>query len=46
MSQANIGLWVFQYNKVTDGIQMHMLAGYGVFATNAPIRQNGGVAVF
>ena len=46
MSQANIGLGIFQETKVTDGIYTRGSAGYSVVATDAPSRHCGGVEVF
>ena len=46
MSQANMDLGIFQETKVTDGIYTHGSARYSVFATDAPSRHHGGVAVF
>ena len=39
-------LGIFQETKVTDGIYTRGLAGYIVVATDAPIRNHGGVTVF
>ena len=46
VDRANISLGVFQETKVTNGIHTRALAGYHVFATDAPSRHRGGVAVF
>ena len=45
MAQANTDMGIFKQNKVTDEILMHDLAGYCVFATNAPSQNRRGVAV-
>ena len=45
MAQANLDLGVFQDSKFTHGIHTLTLAGYRVFAADAPIRHYGGVAV-
>ena len=46
VAQSNIDLGFFQETKVRDGIHTHVLVGYHIFATNTPIRNSGGVAVF
>ena len=46
VSQANMGLGVFQETKVTDGIYTRGSDGYSVVTTYAPSRHRGGVAVF
>ena len=46
MSQANMGLGIFQETKVTDGIYTRRSGGYSVVATDTPSRHHGGVAVF
>ena len=46
MSQASMDLGIFQETKCTDGIYTRKSAGYRVVATDAPIRQRGGVALF
>ena len=46
VDQANIGLGFFQQTKVTNGIHTRTLAGYLVFAIDAPSRHRVGVAVF
>ena len=46
VSQANMGLGILQETKLTDGIYTRGSAGYSVFATDAPSRHRGGVAIF
>ena len=46
MYHANMHLVIFQETKLTDGVYTHGSAGYSVIATEAPIRNHSGVAVF
>ena len=46
MYQRNIDLGVFQDIKVTDGLHIHTLAVYSVFATDAPSQNSGGIELF
>ena len=42
---ANWELGILQDNKVTEGINMHVLSGYRIIALDALSRNHGGVAI-
>ena len=46
MYQANMDLGIFQETKLTGGVYNRGSDGYSVIATDAPIQQRGGVAMF
>ena len=45
MDQASMDLGVLQETKCTDGVYTRALAGYRIFATDAPSRHCGGIAL-
>ena len=46
MDQTKLDLGVFQESKVTDGINTHVSAGYGILTEDTPIYNHKGVAIF